>query len=111
VGNRLLRGIVGAQGSRFIGTMRVGQRLARQGFDQRSGRRNRRRALRRMTVPVVVIVIFEVFEDIADVQESVAIQPDIDEGGLHARKHAGHAALIDAADQRELFLALDVDFD
>src|SRR5579859_4180058 len=49
VANRLLRGVVGAQGSRFIGTMRVSQRLARQRFDQRGGRRNRRRALGRMS--------------------------------------------------------------
>jgi hypothetical protein len=60
---------------------------------------------------VVVIVIFEVFEDVAYVKESVAIEANIDERRLHAWEHAGYAALVDAANQRELFFALDVNFD
>jgi len=86
----------------------VGERLAGQSLDQRSRGRNCRR-LRR--VPVVVIVIFEIFEDVADVQKRVAVQPDIDECRLHPGEHAGNAAFVDAADQRELFFALDVNFD
>jgi hypothetical protein len=33
---------------------------------------------------VAVIIIFEVFKDVTDVQESVAIQADVDESRLHA---------------------------
>jgi hypothetical protein len=60
---------------------------------------------------VAVIIIFEVFENIADVQESVAIETDIHESRLHARKDAGNFSFVDAADESELFFALDVDFD
>ena len=75
----------------------------------------RRRLCRPMTVriavPMAMIVIFEIFENVADVQEGVAVETDIDEGGLHTGENAGDAALVDATDQRELFFALDVDFD
>jgi hypothetical protein len=62
-------------------------------------------------MPVVVIVVLEIFENVTHVQEGVAIQADIDEGGLHAWEHASNPALVDAANQRELFFALDVNFD
>ena len=88
--------------------MRVSERLARQGLSQGSGRRNRRCRLRSVTM--IVIVILEVFEDVADVQKGIAVQPDINERGLHTGEHAGYAALVDAADQREFFFALDVNF-
>ena len=45
-----------------------------------------------------VIVIFQIFEEVADIQEGVAIQTDIDEGRLHAGQHARDAAFVDAAD-------------
>jgi hypothetical protein len=89
--------------------MRAGERLARQGLDQGSGWRNWSGCLR--SVAMIVIVIFQIFEDIADIQKRVAIQPDIYERRLHTGEHAGYAALVDAADQRELFFALDVNFD
>ena len=91
--------------------MRVGERLAWQGLDQRSGWRNRRGYLRRGAMIVIVVIIFEIFEDVAHVEEGVAIQADINERRLHARKHASHSAFVDAADQRELFFALDINFD
>ena len=62
-------------------------------------------------MPVAVIVIFKIFENVADVQEGVAIEANVHESGLHAGKHAGDAAFVDATDQRELFFALDVNFD
>ena len=62
-------------------------------------------------VAMTVIVIFEIFENVADVEESVAIEADIDESGLHARKDAGDFTFVDAADEGELFFALDVNFD
>jgi hypothetical protein len=60
---------------------------------------------------VAVIVVFEIFEDIADVKESIAIEADVNESGLHAGEDAGNSAFIDAADEGELFFALDVNFD
>ena len=60
---------------------------------------------------VAVVVIFEIFEDIADVEERIAIEADVNESGLHAWEDAGNSAFVDAADEGELFFALDVDFD
>ena len=65
----------------------------------------------RIAVPVAVIVIFEIFENVADVKKRVAIEADIDERGLHTGEDASDAALVDATNQRELFFALDVNFD
>jgi hypothetical protein len=62
-------------------------------------------------VPLAVIVVFEVFEYVANVQEGVAVQSDVNEGRLHAGQDAGNSAFVDAADQRELFFALDVNLD
>ena len=44
-----------------------------------------------------VIEVFDFFEEIGDVEESVAIEADIDGGRLHAGKHAGDSSFIDAA--------------
>lgn len=60
---------------------------------------------------VAMIVVFEIFEDITDVKESIAIEADVNESGLHAGEDAGNSAFIDAADEGELFFALDVNFD
>lgn len=70
-----------------------------------------RRVSRGMGVIVSMIVVFEVFENIADVQEGVAIQADVDECRLHAWEDASNLAFVDAADERELFFTLNVDFD
>ena len=43
----------------------------------------RRRLGVRIAMPMAVIVILEIFENVADVQEGVAVETDIDEGGLH----------------------------
>jgi len=60
---------------------------------------------------VSVIVVFEIFENVADVEESIAIEADVNESGLHAGEDAGDSAFVDAADEGELFFALDVNFD
>jgi hypothetical protein len=70
-----------------------------------------RRCSVRLRVPVAVIVILKIFENVADVQEGVAVKPDVHESGLHTRKHPRDTAFVDTADQRELFFALDVNFD
>ena len=45
-----------------------------------------------------VIQFLDIFEEIGDVEEGVAIEADIDEGRLHAGKHASDAAFVDATD-------------
>jgi hypothetical protein len=45
---------------------------------------------------------------VGHVQEGGALQPDVDEGALHARQHAHHLAQVDVADQAALERALDV---
>ena len=105
----LLCGVIRTERSRFIGAVSAGKRLTRQSLNQGSRGWNGRR--RRVTMTVVVIVVFKILEDVADIKESVAIQPDIHECRLHAWKNASNAALVDAPDQREFFFALDVDFD
>src|SRR5277367_1447273 len=62
-------------------------------------------------VGVAVIVVFEIFEDVADVKEGIAIEADIHERRLHAGEDAGDFAFVDAANEGELFFALDVNFD
>jgi hypothetical protein len=58
-----------------------------------------------------VIVVFEIFKDVANVEESIAIEADIYESGLHSGEDAGDSAFVDAANEGELFFALDVNFD
>jgi hypothetical protein len=60
---------------------------------------------------VTGIVILKIFENITNVEESVAIEADVNESGLHAGENAGDAALVDAANERELFFTLDVNLD
>ncbi len=45
-----------------------------------------------------VVVLLEMFQKIADVQEGVAIEADINEGRLHARKNSGDAAFVKTSD-------------
>src|SRR5258708_25594903 len=42
-----------------------------------------------------VLVVFLQFHKIGNVQESIALQAHVDESRLHARQHAGYAALVD----------------
>jgi hypothetical protein len=53
-------------------------------------------------------VLVQPLEDVGDVQERVTFQADVDEGGLHPRKHAGDAARVDVADA-PVALPLDED--
>jgi len=45
-----------------------------------------------------VVVVLEMFEKIADVQEGVAIEADINEGRLHTRKNSGDSAFVKTSD-------------
>jgi hypothetical protein len=90
----------------------VGQRFAGKQLDNVRWRgRVRRRSGRLIGVRVPVVIVFEIFENVADVEEGIAIEADIDESGLHAGEDAGDSAFVDAADEGELFFALDVNFD
>src|SRR5271157_176265 len=86
------------------------QRFPRQNFDGRFSL-SRQRGRGRISVSLTVIIILEVFENVADIQEGVAIQANIHECRLHARQNARDFSLIDAADERELFLTRNVDLD
>jgi len=62
-------------------------------------------------VTMAVIIVFQIFKNITDIEEGIAVEADIHESGLHARKDASDSAFVDATDEGELFFALDVDFD
>ena len=46
----------------------------------------------------LALVLFEVFDDVGDVEEGVALEPEVDEGRLHPGQDLRHAALVDVAD-------------
>jgi hypothetical protein len=66
---------------------------------------------------VVFVVTGELLElldgvdDLSDVEEGVALEPDVDEGRLHPGEHLRHPPFVDVADHAALILALDEDFD
>src|SRR5262249_5004679 len=94
-----------------FGSATLTDRFAGQNFRSDGSGCWRRAVAVRIAVAMAVIVVFEIFEDVADVQEGVTVEADIDEGGLHTGEDASNAALVDATDQRELFFALDINFD
>jgi hypothetical protein len=69
------------------------------------------RLLAGLFVAMAVIVIFQIFKNVADVQESVAIEADVNEGRLHAWEDSSNFSFVDASDEREFLFPLDVDFD
>jgi len=90
----------------------VSQRFAGKQFDNVGGRRRIGGGSGGgIGMSVAVVVVFEIFEDIADVKEGIAIEADVNESGLHAGEDAGDSAFVDAANESELFFALDVNFD
>jgi hypothetical protein len=62
-------------------------------------------------VGLYMIVVLEIFENVADVQERIAVQADVHEGGLHAREDACDFSFVDTADERKFLFPLDVNFD
>ena len=66
--------------------------------------------------PLVVVVgrqlveLLHRIDHIVDVEEAVALEPDVDEGGLHAGEDLRDPALVDVADNPALPLAFDEHF-
>jgi hypothetical protein len=87
------------------------ERFARKDIDGDTTRRSRQSGRGSVSMRVPVIVVFEVFENIAHIEKRVAIQADIDESRLHARQDSSDFSFVDAADEGELFFALNVNFD
>ena len=106
----VMGGVVSNVGSHVVRSVSVRQRFTGQHVYASRGERRERLHVG-FWMHMAVIVIFEVFKHVADVEKGVAIEPDVDESRLHAGKHAGDAAFVDTADERELFFAFDVNFD
>ncbi len=70
-----------------------------------------------MLVVVVLVAGFEPLElldgvdDFRDVEERVALEPDVDERRLHPREDLGDPSLVDVADDAALILAFDENLD
>jgi hypothetical protein len=57
----------------------------------------------------VVVQVFVFFEEVGHVEERVALQAQVHEGGLHAGEYARNASFMDAARERIFIRALEVD--
>ena len=114
----VMRDVLDLVRSRFFrqtGNYLLGHAAMRQGFAgqhvHNRGRRQGRSLHLRLGMFVTVIVVLEIFENVANVEEGVAIEPDVNESRLHSGEHAGDAAFVDTANQREFFFALNINFD
>ena len=74
----------------------------------RGGRKNRDFVLVAGLEPVELL---DRVDDLGDVQERVALETDVNKGGLHAGQHLRDPALVDVADDAPMTLALDEDLD
>src|SRR6185503_16540440 len=63
----------------------------------------------RLTLAGLVRIVHRrgVLGDVRDVEEPVALETDVDEGGLHPGEHLRYAAFVDVADDAALAFALD----
>ena len=68
-----------------------------------------RRPRPRSSPGLELLELLEGVDDVGDVEEPVALEADVDEGGLHAGQHLRDPALVDVADDAALPLALDED--
>ena len=60
--------------------------------------------------PVTLIEVLVFFQEVRYVQKRIALQAQIDEGRLHAGKHARHTSFMNTAGERILIGALEVNF-
>lgn len=100
-GNLVRRAFAVRVRSIFAGN--ASERLARQKLNCGLAEFRRRRYSRTVGVlfavtVMTVIVIFKIFENVRDVEESIAIEANVNERRLHAGEDASNAALVDAAD-------------
>jgi hypothetical protein len=56
------------------------------------------------------LVPFFYFHEVGNVEESIALQTYVNEGGLHPGKHPGHASFVDGSCQSVLVLTFQVNF-
>ena len=63
-----------------------------------------------VAVGVEVGGVAGLFHEVGDVEEGVALEADVHEGGLHAGEDAGDFAVIDGACEGVFVLALVIDF-
>ena len=54
-----------------------------------------------------LVELDERVDDVGDVEEAVALEAEVDEGGLHAGQHFRDPALVDVTDDAAVPLALD----
>jgi hypothetical protein len=59
---------------------------------------------------VVRVLRVRAARDVRRVQERRALEPELDERGLHAGQHARHSALVDVADEAAPARTLDLHF-
>ena len=57
-----------------------------------------------------MLVLLQAFEEIGNVEESVAVEPYVNEGRLHPGQHARDAAPVDAAGQAKFFFPFKINF-
>jgi hypothetical protein len=94
----------------LVSASRHRQRFAWQHFDRRcSAAIHRSRRHRRISMTVVVVL--QVLEYVAYVEKRIPVQANVHECRLHPRQDSRYFSFVDTADKRELFLALNVDFD
>ena len=48
-------------------------------------------------------------QQVFDVQEGGAVEPDIDEGGLHAGQHSGDSPEVNASDRRAILAPFEIE--
>ena len=87
-------------------------------FDLWAAGRSRFVSTRPLPLPAAVFVVVPIracrtlraCRDVGDVEEPVALEAEVDEGGLHAGQDLADPALVDVADDAPLPLAFDEDF-
>jgi hypothetical protein len=67
-------------------------------------------AIARLILRQGVNLFLVLFKKIRDVEKGVPLQAQIDEGRLHARKHARHPAFVNTAGQRIFVRPLKINF-
>jgi hypothetical protein len=58
---------------------------------------------------VALFLVFKL-QEVSDIQERVPLQPEVDKGGLHAGKHAGHTPVVDGTREGVLVFAFVINF-